>query len=998
MRRIIYFTAVFPLVFSLIPLTVYPPASVQAVSNWVKSPITFDSYQRYILDCTVIKDEINYKMWYTHLKIDVGLDILFNSLKGLNLGNILTAFQSYQFNDFLNSLSDLNIPESTTALWTILNGMRTVIGYAESPDGKAWTVIDDNIFDTDGNLLNNSIGFPSVIKIDATTYQMWYTSFKSTLDQSALQNIFTDMGGTDLDRSGAFDTLLNSTTTVIEYVTSTDSGATWSVPSIALDISGGAWNLFDIAGSPSVIRESTTDYKMWFTRLETDFDSAALSNILTEVRDGTADISDIIAGILDSTALVIGYATSVDSGVSFTIEENRVLPDHVTILTPTFWQSCTDPFVIKSDSVYKMYFTNGTSDLDQASEIQGVLDVIIDLDPSAIWTSLQSDSFADFINNIRNLDFTDLTTVLSNTSTTIGYASSAEGKDWLMESTSDLLGSATTPWSGVSAPTYMKTSSTLTEIWFSSGIVDLTWQNIADRILGVNPGISYASITIGGSTGGSTGGTTGGGGGSAPPPGVTSVVDKVMTSGLFADDVTACSGDKKCCVTILKGTTGLQPGGIALEQISIIPLEAPPDLPPDMVGIGQFFEISPSFTTFDYMVTISFDYRDWALPSGISETDIIIVWGDNSGKWYKADSTVDVGEKVVKARIKHFTPFGLVVPYTAIGNFTTTDLTISPSTVQVNEPATISILVTNTSSETKSFNVDLEIDKTVEDSKMVSLEGGASQTVTFTVSKSEAGAYDIVIGNAKGTLTVTEATITTPPPATKFTTSYLSVTPSRIKTGETATVSVMVTNTGSSGGAYTVILKINSIDEQFFNIDNLAAGESQSVTFYFSKNQPGTYSIGIDNLSASVVVQSSVQPTTTTPPPIDKQGSTNWLIIVGGILSGVIGFILTFMSMRYILKPVTFDISNITIVPSAVKPGATAMVTVKITNTGNRQGAYTAVLKVNNVSENSRELILPKGGSETVYFTVVRNNPGIYVISIGALSGRLVVRDSTGTS
>ncbi len=47
--------------------------------------------------------------------------------------------------------------------------------------------------------------------------------------------------------------------------------------------SSAAW---DSVGAPSVVKESDTSYKMWYTRVKTDLTQASLQTILTDM--GTA--------------------------------------------------------------------------------------------------------------------------------------------------------------------------------------------------------------------------------------------------------------------------------------------------------------------------------------------------------------------------------------------------------------------------------------------------------------------------------------------------------------------------------------------------------------------------------------------------------------------------------------------------------------------------------------------------------------------------------------
>jgi len=64
--------------------------------------------------------------------------------------------------------------------------------------------------------------------------------------------------------------------------------------------------------------------------------------------------------------------------------------------------------------------------------------------------------------------------------------------------------------------------------------------------------------------------------------------------------------------------------------------------------------------------------------------------------------------------------------------FTISDLTISPTEVDIGESVTISVLVTNTGDLTDSRRLTLKIDNVVVATRDVTLAGGASETVTFT--------------------------------------------------------------------------------------------------------------------------------------------------------------------------------------------------------------------------------------------------------------------------
>ena len=77
-------------------------------------------------------------------------------------------------------------------------------------------------------------------------------------------------------------------------------------------------------------------------------------------------------------------------------------------------------------------------------------------------------------------------------------------------------------------------------------------------------------------------------------------------------------------------------------------------------------------------------------------------------------------------------------------------LDIMPQQVQPGQDVTISINVANTGGETGSYNAVLYINGVVEDSQSVSVAGGTSKNVIFTVSKTKAGVYDVSVAGQNG--------------------------------------------------------------------------------------------------------------------------------------------------------------------------------------------------------------------------------------------------------
>jgi len=98
----------------------------------------------------------------------------------------------------------------------------------------------------------------------------------------------------------------------------------------------------------------------------------------------------------------------------------------------------------------------------------------------------------------------------------------------------------------------------------------------------------------------------------------------------------------------------------------------------------------------------------------------------------------------------------VVVP-PAPAAFDLSQLSISPADVQVREEVTVSATVVNTGEVEDSYTVTLKINCATEATKNVTVAGGQTTEVTFSVVKDTAASYQIDINGQTRSLTVTEA-------------------------------------------------------------------------------------------------------------------------------------------------------------------------------------------------------------------------------------------------
>jgi len=89
--------------------------------------------------------------------------------------------------------------------------------------------------------------------------------------------------------------------------------------------------------------------------------------------------------------------------------------------------------------------------------------------------------------------------------------------------------------------------------------------------------------------------------------------------------------------------------------------------------------------------------------------------------------------------------------------------------------------------------------------------------------------------------------------------------------------------------------------------------------------------------------------------------------------------------------PVAFSLSNLTVQPAEVQPKEAVTITVSVANTGGREGRHTVVLKINGVKEAEKRVTVAAGTSQSVDFSVTREDAGTYSVVVDGLSGVFTV-------
>lgn len=276
-----------------------------------------------------------------------------------------------------------------------------------------------------------------------------------------------------------------------------------------------------------------------------------------------------------------------------------------------------------------------------------------------------------------------------------------------------------------------------------------------------------------------------GGGAEVVSAGILDVSDIVNPYGVFTESVTHRSADKKVTLDIPRGTTGKTARDRALSRISVTPMADPPEAPEDANIIGLVYDLGPDGATFEPAITLTFTYDPDELSADAVEEDLTIAMWDETagenGEWVVfTDVVVNTEDNTITVSVSHFTAFAVLEPVPAPpaevptvptvppavpepAAFAVSNLTVQPAEVEPDESVTITVSVANTGGSEGSYAVVLKINGVKEVEKSVTVDAGATKSVSFSVAKAETGSYSVTVDGLSGSFTVVAPAVVPPP-------------------------------------------------------------------------------------------------------------------------------------------------------------------------------------------------------------------------------------------
>ena len=194
-------------------------------------------------------------------------------------------------------------------------------------------------------------------------------------------------------------------------------------------------------------------------------------------------------------------------------------------------------------------------------------------------------------------------------------------------------------------------------------------------------------------------------------------------------------------------------------------------------------------------------------------------------------------------------------------SFEVLSLEVAPAKVNIGEKTTIEVKIKNGNANTYTYNVPVMVNGVADDRRSVTLAPGATELITFTLSKSQPGTYSISVGDRESTLVVEK------PSPPEFQLSNLEIDPAEVEVGENVVISATIANVGGAQGSYNAELKIDAVTIKTAKL-TIPAGTDHALVFKICKCLPGDYTVSLGSLTGQFVVREPFRPANNIPPVI----------------------------------------------------------------------------------------------------------------------------------
>jgi hypothetical protein len=392
----------------------------------------------------------------------------------------------------------------------------------------------------------------------------------------------------------------------------------------------------------------------------------------------------------------------------------------------------------------------------------------------------------------------------------------------------------------------------------AGGSCPLTLSNIVVGDIGGNSIPVSAinnSITIEGTTpdpppGG--GGSVGGGGASGGA--TTSLRNSMTTDGVMTQDVWATDIDMKVELRLYQDTIVKNKYGQALPSISIAPAAESQPAGEFSAMISQSYQIEPSGATFEESATLVFKYSTDDIPADLPTSNLYIaLWDPIAMTWTDLGGTIDDEALTVSVEINHLSVYALMA-HSRPASLKVMSFDLTPHEIAPGGTVTASMVVNNQGDLSGIYEVNLKLDNVLISTKSVTVNGGDSETIVFTLTSDTVGEHSVSLGNA-----IASFIVKIPLSPAAFTASELTINPDSVNSGENVNISVLFKNTGDLAGIDQITLFLDDIAVETREI-SLDVNESAMISFSLTPGTTGQHEVIIGGLQGFFEVKTPATP------------------------------------------------------------------------------------------------------------------------------------------
>jgi hypothetical protein len=159
---------------------------------------------------------------------------------------------------------------------------------------------------------------------------------------------------------------------------------------------------------------------------------------------------------------------------------------------------------------------------------------------------------------------------------------------------------------------------------------------------------------------------------------------------------------------------------------------------------------------------------------------------------------------------------------------------LSPAEAMANETVTVSADLQNVTETEATINCRLLCQGSEAAAKDMTLAGGATEAVTFTLSQATPGTYKVQLGSLSGSFKVLR-------PA-EIEVVSLDIFPNPVRVGEETAIMLSIKNSGDIADTYTANIAVDGVAGGTEEV-SVAGGATEKVSFSLLKDSPGSYNI-----------------------------------------------------------------------------------------------------------------------------------------------------------